>query len=465
MRYILLLLLITKVCVLNAQKNYGAAHGHYSPTQTVNHNPATIVNSGTWLDFHIVGANSFLYNNYAYYPGRDFSILTLGGLGEPSYNLDKNNYDLYNTQDLHILSFTLQHKHHGFGFHARFRSVSDVRRLPSDFISFVSAEFDAPENVFGREGELNRIYFNTLNWTEFGVSYANAFIHKDHDLYIMGGTLNYLIGVAGGGIKIDNIYYALSPSDEFNFIEFSGSAAGAAGWMSGRGFSVNYGLQYKKMIDNVSFYEPFTRKSSCEQYDYKYKIGASITDLGYLTFNKEASHINVENGSGNIDDFSNNSPSGNNLASYIENSVENSVSIEEKESFLMLPPTAIHLQGDYNFENGLFLSAQYTHGLFRRWSMGVKHPHVLSVMPRFENKWFETSIPVSFYNYEELRMGLMFRFAYLTLGTDKLGTIVGLTKVTGYDIYVAFAYKFFKRPFCEKKQKTNKRNRATCPKF
>ena len=85
-------------------------------------------------------------------------------------------------------------------------------------------------------------------------------------------------------------------------------------------------------------------------------------------------------------------------------------------------------------------------------------------MPRFEDQWFEFALPISMFNYEEIRLGAMVRLAYLTIGTDKLGTFLGVSNVTGADIYVALAYKFFKKPFCEKRTKSKNRNQTKCVK-
>ena len=297
------------------------------------------------------------------------------------------------------------------------------------------------------------------------MSYANAFKHLDHNLWSIGGNLKYLMGNVGAGVKVNEIYYNLSPSDEFSFINFDATAVAAGGFLVGRGMGLDFGVEYKRMIDNVTFYEPYTRKSGCTHYRYKWKLGAAISDMGLISFGSDAQYVRVRDAEGTIDDFSNTQPQGSDVANYISSSAEEYAELEFKESFMMLTPAAIQLQADYNFENGLYLGGQYTHGVFRRWMMGPKHPHVFVLNPRFETKWFEVALPFSLYNFEEVRSGLMLRFAYLTIGTDKLGTFIGISRVTGADIYVALAYKLFNRPFCEQRNKRRKKNESKCPKF
>ncbi len=458
----ILIILIVQHTIVQAQFNYGTAHSHFAPTQTVHHNPATLVNNGAWIDFHIAGAGFFLYNNYAYFPPGEFSIANFDNLGDPSFRDDRRRYGLFNKQEIHVLSITSQYKHHGFGFSIRGRNMNQVRRMPSEFISVALDDLGSGPNPFGSNGEFTNLSVNWLSYLEFGVSYANAFKRLDKDLWIMGGSLKYLRGLSSGGINLNNLYYSLSPNDNFNFIELTGRTGYANGTNVGMGAVIDYGIQYKKMLDNITHYDPFSKTSGCDQYRYKWKVGASITDLGLLRFNKDANFIKVTDASGVVNNFSRNidSPSG---AFDILNS-QNNDGVEVSNSFLMLPPTAIHLQGDYNFENKLFLSAQYSYGFFRTRNLGIRHPDIITFVPRFEDKWFEFALPISMFNYEEIRLGAMVRLAYLTIGTDKLGTFLGVSNVTGADIYVALAYKFFKKPFCEKRTKTKNRNQTKCVK-
>lgn len=462
-RYLFIALIFVCQNITIAQASYGTAFSNYSPSQTVWHNPASLIASKTWLDVHFIGVGAFLYNNYAFIPAKDFSLFALDKI-EPDYKEGRNNYDLFFDQDLHLFSAYGQYKTHAFGFGIRNKIVADMRRIPGDFVAAASSDFDTPENVFGREGEYNRFYFNTLTYIEASLSYSNAFKHLDHNLWSIGGNLKYLMGNAGAGIKVDQLYYALSPDDEFSFINFDATAVQKAGFLSGRGVGLDFGVEYKHMIDNVTFYEPYTRKAGCTHYRYKWKFGAAITDMGLIRFG-DAEYVRVTNGEGTIDEFTNNQPSGNNISSYVASVQNDAVEIEEKDVFTMLTPAAIQLQADYNFENGLYIGGQYTQGVFRRWMMGPKHPHVLVFNPRFESKWFEVALPFSLYNFEEVRSGIMFRFAYLTIGSDKLGTYLGISRVTGADIYVALAYKLYKRPFCEQRNKRRKKNESKCPKF
>jgi hypothetical protein len=47
-------------------------------------------------------------------------------------------------------------------------------------------------------------------------------------------------------------------------------------------------------------------------------------------------------------------------------------------------------------------------------------------------------MPVSWFNYQQLRLGLALRIYSVTIGTEKLGTLLGFGKLDGLDAYFDF---------------------------
>ncbi len=65
-------------------------------------------------------------------------------------------------------------------------------------------------------------------------------------------------------------------------------------------------------------------------------------------------------------------------------------------------------------------------------------------MPRFESRWIDVSLPFSVYEWEEFRVGLAARLAFLTIGTDDLGSILQRSDFNGSDLYFAIKLHPFK---------------------
>ena len=69
----------------------------------------------------------------------------------------------------------------------------------------------------------------------------------------------------------------------------------------------------------------------------------------------------------------------------------------------------------------------------------------------------------SLYNYEDFRLGTALRFGYLTIGTDKLLSMMGVWDFYGTDVYLNLRYFLTKRPGCKRKDKKgDKRNATDC---
>lgn len=68
---------------------------------------------------------------------------------------------------------------------------------------------------------------------------------------------------------------------------------------------------------------------------------------------------------------------------------------------------------------------------------------ILVVTPRFESRWWGASLPLSILNYEQVRIGLAARLAFLTIGTDHLLSFVGQKKLSGTDFYLSLKINAF----------------------
>jgi hypothetical protein len=65
----------------------------------------------------------------------------------------------------------------------------------------------------------------------------------------------------------------------------------------------------------------------------------------------------------------------------------------------------------------------------------------ISLTPRYERKRFEVAIPISFYEQFKPRVGLGIRYGILTIGSDMLSPIFGLTESYGADFYLGLSIR------------------------
>jgi len=106
-------------------------------------------------------------------------------------------------------------------------------------------------------------------------------------------------------------------------------------------------------------------------------------------------------------------------------------------------PTTLSIQYDYHFEGNFYLGAYFLQPLrFRLKS--VRQPPLLALIPRYETRIFGASFPVTVYNYEKVRIGAALRFYSVTVGTEKLGTFLGIGNLTGMDFFFSVRFNLEK---------------------
>jgi hypothetical protein len=458
--YTLLLIVFSSLNMMS-QDQFGMASSNYSPTATMLYNPSSIVGSEVMLDIHVVGVGAFMHSNYAYLDKKDFTFLNnivLGkGIPDAKFNFSRKDYSVYSTVDMQYLTGTYQYKHHGFAVSSRVRTFADVRNVPEIFanaiqVPQITGYGQINTNILGRDLNATNVNIGILSYGEYGLTYANAIKHRDRNLFIVGGSIKFLSGLLGGGVHIDNFDYKIDSTGVFSYDNLTAQTSIADGFLGGSGIAGDVGFTYKKMLDNVTSYNPFRREGGCRIYDYKLKVGMSLIDIGYVKFNKSTSNSYVSDASGVLDDFTNLNV-GSDPSSFLGETlnVSDSLITEDTSSFTIIIPAAFVFQYDYNFEkHNMFMSVQYIHGLTPSGIFGIQRPSVFVFTPRYETRAFEAALSVGMYNRQEVRTGLMLRWGPLTIGTDKLGTFLGLSNVTGFDVYFHLAFKIIHQKRCGK---------------
>tara|TARA_B100000795_G_scaffold202267_1_gene156013 strand:- start:1987 stop:3315 length:1329 start_codon:yes stop_codon:yes gene_type:complete len=440
------------------------ALSNYSPTTSVFHNPTNVLDNKTYLDIHLIGAGTFVQNDFIYVKESEFTflnnIILFQEWPELQYDYSNKLKSGFQNSDVQLISGAFQYKGHGFALTSRVRTFLDFRRVPTAVSKLIQNGTGGYEGLYDQVFNVDRMSVNQISYLEIGGTYSNAFYHFDHDLLAIGGSVKYLIGITGAAIELDELEFNVVAPSLTRIFKYKGRVSYASGFESGSGMGLDIGLMYKKTLSNVTYYNPFARNSACEPHDYKFKFGASIVDFGYVKFTKEATFIEIDadlsEAELNGDEFS-----FQNFGNFVKNQF---VNVVEDNEFTLLTPTALNLQADYNFENYFFASLQYTHGFFRRIGTGVQRPHVLNISGRYERKWFEASLNGGLYSFNDFRTGLGLRIFYLTIGTDNLGSMLGISDFEGTDIYFNLRFFLTSKPGCKRKHKKSRRNETRCVK-
>jgi outer membrane protein OmpA-like peptidoglycan-associated protein len=177
-------------------------------------------------------------------------------------------------------------------------------------------------------------------------------------------------------------------------------------------------------------------------------MGLSLLDFGKINYrdNSNTYHLETDNPAyylnWSTDEFASNTDLDTSFSNIFYGSP--SASLRE-DNFDMALPTALSFQVDWNIKKRFYVNASYIHG-FNHDKPGLDRPSVIALTPRYESPIFEASIPMSYLDYtgKIARIGIALRFASFFVGSDRLGSLFGLTDLYGMDFYTGLKFSMIK---------------------
>ena len=384
MRFSLLLFLF-HCAILNVQsfgqELWGVANSNYSGAMGHDLNPAAIVGTPFNWELHVLSVDASLMNNYMYLQrnSKAFAFaevinnyrhsqvfksgLSNEGVNEEDFKIKYLSNDKSTNLNLAAKwpSFMVSNKKWGLGFHVSTRMALSATGIPYHLANFMREGFD-----FKDQQHINYTIENmdivAMNWQEAGIT-AGMTLLRTPSSYLTGGiTLNYLYGLNGLFVNLENVNYFV-PADtlweiDLASLEYGYDVADDGSktlQKNGDGFSTSIGVQYLHNRNDAA-YENCISGQHLKKYDYK--IGFSIIDIGWINFNRHPTTFRLNDfatswygidtirltGIHNADSILNNQLFGPILSG------------RSHESFNLWMPAAASLQFDYAFMPSFYLN-------------------------------------------------------------------------------------------------------------
>ena len=471
-----LLLLATALIVvlsIRAQEMLGVSLGNYSGSMSTLVNPAMLTNSKTFLDINIATADLFFRNDMYYIPKEDYSIYNaIAQKPLPKYNSDSVNFLMYANHDTRFMNLSLralgpsasfQYGDHAFALTTGARVVAMGNNIPWEVpaIAYIGIRNDSLHNINFIDYNVD---FNSMGWTELGVSYAyNVFKFFDRQLTV-GITVKKLWGYAGISATVKDVDYIIVNDSVLNIkkmnsdvgfalpVDYNNNVINNTPFFKGGGFGLDLGVVYVKKKKG---YQRWDHYSLCSQpyEDYDYRIGVSVLDIGAIKFKQNAQYHLYDDVTSywtNFDTLGYTTVNG--VMSTLSNVFYGDPAASLKQNyFYMGLPAALSVQLDFHTLKNLYLGGFWIHPL--RFNMHtIRRPAQLAFVPRYETSRFELSLPVSFYDYKYARVGLSARFWFITIGTERLGTWLGMADLNGVDIYASVKFNLGQKGVCRSRR-------------
>lgn len=453
-------LLIFLCCVLSlsvsfGQEQIGLRLNAFSGISTVRLNPAAPATTPYRWEVSLAEGSAFLSNNYLFFRNartRDLlngeltdNILLAPDLSNPEtmppghmvldfYNDSRRRF-AYSSVTIGGPSFYYKiDRYNSIGLTTGARFIGSVTGVDNDFSYYRFNQFRADE-LF----EVSTAQMGLLGFSEIGLNYTLS-APAPEGTFNLGITAKFLQGydalffaskrdfdmarVVGNGLQGSAARFKYGFTDGLTAEDYRAEVRGA-----GIGFDIG-------MFVTVDGFEPG---------EYIWKIGFSILDIGEVRFQDAGERHTIrmtQRDSVTLfpDNYSNikDQTDLQRLArSFSFDATGDSLQTLQDNSISMMLPSAVSLQVDHAITSNVFIGGLFHHYL-PLGTDGIRRGSLLALAPRFENKWVSLNLPVSIYNWQQVRFGAAIRIGPFTVGTDHLGAWMSRKNLYGTDIYAAF---------------------------
>ncbi|GAB5423880.1 MAG: hypothetical protein Crog4KO_10270 [Crocinitomicaceae bacterium] len=446
----------------HSQNNFGSLHSNFTPTNSVFVNPSSILDAKVWLDINVVGAGSYVNNNLIYLEDQNwFGIARDARRGtidisedDLQFNQSRRKYHAYNRNFVHALAGVWSQGDFAAGLSTGVRSYTDARGIPDYVAQFIEngvSDYTVQHDI---RYELQRARVATSQFGEIKGTFAYTFLKRSRDMFMVGASISKFFPIAGGGANIYNVDFLVDNDSLISYNDFEVDAMYTPNpqFNTGKGWGLDLGFTYQRMLGEASTYYPNSAKFGCRENQYKYKIGVSIMDLGSIKFPEDQILYAGYNFSNfNWEDYQDAEANEDNATDIFAQQENNIAQGNVRQPNKMSLPTFISAQLDYNvWASRIYVNATWIQGIpAGRRTFGVRHANSLSVTPRYESPWIDFALPISLYEYRYPQLGAALRLGPLTIGTDKLISWFANTNLYGADIYVHLKIPILSNPKCK----------------
>lgn len=299
----------------------------------------------------------------------------------------------------------------------------------------------------------NAFSININAFGELGGTVAKTLLDNKLMVIKVGVTPKLLLGYATGFVKNNGIVIKAPGSDTIIFGKtdvFYGYTDPSLFQNIGTS-SINLDFLRNK-IQGVGFgydlgatfeYKPQTTKLLIsKKNNYLFRVGISLLDAGNIKYNNiQTTHIRNISGDKvfKLDSaFARAWSQGQEQGIKYSDSVARTIFAIDTttQSIFSKMPTTLNLQFDYNVFKWFYVGANISQDFRGKRSIGMRKPSYATIIPRFESKIFEFSIPMGLMNdYKTGRMGFFARVGPVFIGSDNIIGQLKSSNFYGADFY------------------------------
>lgn len=480
----LLALLLPLVYFHGYAQNYYAIQGsNYAGSLGTGNNPAAIVNTPYKWDITLFGVqaknatNGIVIHNYSLF----------GNPNKSQYSFPEGDFRRYAYADYNVNLLNMRYalnRQQAIGFGINLRGYAQLSTGPVNFIDTLKSVGD-----FFDLGNYNRkLYgdFTHSSWMEVYATWAqtiwdrsdarlNAGVTAKLSRGISGAYLNVLNGSVAQTIHGNNYDYTMQDV----YAEYAHSA-NYDQWQKDKstnqnlrdflnhtraGFSFDLGVEYIIKPAQIS-----TVFDDDNYYDYDWKIGLSLLDIGFNQF-KYGKNSRILNGfQANVTDTVLDQQFANvkDLTEFNQRVLGIAGTIQQPTgTFHVINPARLVLNVDHYITGAWYVNGNASLNLSslsgNQWRL--TELNMLTITPRWETRRLGFYLPVQFNTKEKLWVGGAVKLGPLLLGVHNWATVFSKNKMQNGGAYVALIIRPGKNNNSERTDKRLDCPRGIAPKF
>lgn len=454
---------------MKGQNNFGSLHSNYTPTNSVYINPSSILDANVWLDINLAGVGSYTNNNLVYLNNRRWFDVTRDAINEElvidedeiGYKQGRSRYHAYNKTFVTGPSAVWSQGNFAAGIATSGRSYTAVRTLPEYAGNFIENGVQSYYEQHDIDYSINNLKVAAIAFAEIKGTFAYTFFKRRQDMFMGGISLSKMFSLGGGALNLYEGQFFVDNDSLLPIAHFEGDAmyTPKGNFNTKGGWGLDIGFTYQKMKGNAMRYFPNSKRMGCNAIPYKYKLAASIMDIGSVKF-AEGDYLFSGYNFDAYDwfNYSNQDVNEDNFTTALQEAESDITNGQVRKQHKIRLPTYASVQFDYNlWASRIYLNATIIQGLpVPKKRFGIRHANSLSVTPRFESFFFDFAIPLSLYEYRYPQMGVSVRLGPITIGSDKIWSWIKTQDLYGADIYVHVKLPFRYNPKCKSRMKSAK---------
>lgn len=445
-------------------QNYlGIVNSNYAGATGMGLQPASIADSRYKFDMTLIGVSATLANNY-FGLQRD-GILKV--IRNPNLNFTQESLIIRDLSPGEKVNATVNAKVDLFsfmisfgessaiGFNLGFRNYLNIDGVSQDL---AKATFGDIQNITVPPGTTsdNGMSVDYLSWIQYGLTYGTTLVNNDKN-YLKGGlTLKLVSGVGSGYLYANELDYGLNDSilnvsssdisyghsDNIDNLRFDSLINQSLSSLSFAGiapaFDLGFVYEYRPDID------AFRRKLPDGTYEYedqsnkyKFRIGVSLLNVGRIKFEKGN---NTGDFTGATDNFNLNNFDLSSIEALDDTINARFIASEDDGKYSVSLPTVLSMQFDYHLSKGFYLNLTPYIALNNKRDPDqprISEISTYSLTPRWESKWVDVGVPISYNEYNNTNVGLSLRLGPIIVGTNDVLPFVGKKEIYGTDFHIA----------------------------